>query len=229
MTFSRIGRTRTQFVGNLDQRGRNVSLGGAFRERHYPVANSAARSFEVVNRLRVPIGVRVRRGRRTAMGKREPSHLIPISPDNAASKDWVILLEAGTIVGPSPHRLRVASATQEKKIVKKYNLFLRSRHFLDVEGYDPRIHAVYFCPQLFKYDADKTLVPLQGEEMGRLIAQALTGGVKARRPWYEPSEKLPDQPVVNTPNDQFETLVVEMPEAQNATGKKPITLVEKQA
>ena len=160
--------------------------------------------------------------------EREPSHLIPVSPDNAASKDWVILLEASTIVGPSPDKLRVARSTQEKKIVKRYNLFLRAKHFLDVEGYDPRIHAVYFCPQLYKYDPDKKLVPLQGEEMGRLIAQALAGGVKARRPWYEPSEKLPDQPVVNTPNDQFETLVVEMPEARNATGKK-MTVVEKQA
>jgi hypothetical protein len=160
--------------------------------------------------------------------KRKPSHLIPVSPDNAASKDWVILLEAGTIVGPSPDKLRVARSTQEKKIVKRYNLFLRAKHFLDVEGYDPRIHAVYFCPQLYKYDPDKKLVPLQGEEMGRLIAQALAGGVKARRPWYEPSEKLPDQSVVNTPNDQFETLVVEMPEARNATSKK-MTVVEKQA
>ena len=146
--------------------------------------------------------------------KREPSHLIPVSPDNAASKDWVILLEAGTIVGPSPERLRVARSTQEKKIVKRYNLFLRARHFLYVEGYDPRIHAVYFCPQLYKYDPDKKLVPLQGEEMGGMIAHALAGGVKPRRPWYLPSEKLPDQPVVNTPNDQFETLVVEMPEAK---------------
>ena len=41
--------------------------------------------------------------RRTA-----PSHLIPVHPDNAIKKDWVILLEAGTIVGPSPERLRVA-------------------------------------------------------------------------------------------------------------------------
>ena len=157
--------------------------------------------------------------------KREPSHLIPVSPDNAASKDWVILLEAGTIVGPSPERLRVARSAQEKKIVKRYNPFLRAKHFLDVEGYDPRIHAVYFCPQLYKYDPEKKLVPLQGEEMGRLIAHALAGGVKPRRPWYEPSEMLPDQPVVNAPNDQFETLVVEMPEAQNATAKKHIAVV----
>src|SRR6516165_1095877 len=157
--------------------------------------------------------------------KREPSHLIPVSPDNAASKDWVILLEAGTIVGPSPERLRVARSAQEKKIVKRYNPFLRAKHFLDVEGYDPRIHAVFFCPQLYKYDPEKKLVPLQGEEMGRLIAHALAGGVKPRRPWYEPSEMLPDQPVVNAPNDQFETLVVEMPEAQNATAKKHIAVV----
>ena len=160
--------------------------------------------------------------------KREQRHLIPVSPDNAASKDWVILLEAGTIVGPSPERLRVARSTQEKKIVKRYSLFLRARHFLDVEGYDPRIHAVYFCPQLYKYDPDKKLVPLQGEEIGRLIAQALASGVKERRPWYEPWEKLPDQPIINAPKDEFETLVVEMPSARDATGKKPLAVVENQ-
>ena len=59
-----------------------------------------------------------------------------------------------------------------------------------------------------------------------MIAQALASGVKARRPWYEPSEKLPDQPVINTPKDQFETLVVEMPDARNATDKKLLAVVE---
>jgi hypothetical protein len=155
--------------------------------------------------------------------KRASRHLIPVSPDNAASNDWVILLEAGTIVGPSPDRLRVAKSTLEKKIVKRCNLFLRATHFLDVEGYDPRIHAVYFCPQLYKYDPDKELVPLQGEEIGKLIAQTLAGGVNARKPWYEPSEKLPDQPVVNAPKDQFDTLVVDMPSARDAS----ISVLEK--
>ena len=60
-------------------------------------------------------------------GKRAPSHLIPVSRDNAASNDWVVLLEAGTIVGPSPDRLRVAKSTLEKKIVKRYNFFLERR------------------------------------------------------------------------------------------------------
>jgi hypothetical protein len=32
--------------------------------------------------------------------RKVPSHLIRIHPDNATSKDWVILLEAGTIIGP---------------------------------------------------------------------------------------------------------------------------------
>jgi len=158
--------------------------------------------------------------------RRAPTHLIPVTPDNATSKDWVILLEAGTIVGPSPDKLRVARATLEKKIVKRYDLLFRAKHFLDVEGYDPRIHAVYFCPQLYKYDPDKKLIPLQGEEIGRLIAQALASGVKERRPWYEPSEKLPDQPIINTPKDEFETLVVEMPSTRNATGKKPLAVAE---
>jgi hypothetical protein len=105
---------------------------------------------------------------------------------------------------------------------------LKAKQFLDVEGYDPRIHAVYFCPQLYKYDPDKKLVPLQGEEIGRLIAQALASGVKERRPWYEPSEKLPDQPIINAAKDEFETLVVEMPSARDATGKKPLAVVENQ-
>ena len=159
-------------------------------------------------------------------GRKGPTHLIPVSPDNAASKDWVILLEAGTIVGPSPDKLRVAKSTLEKKIVKRYDLLLRAKHFLNVEGYDPRIHAVYFCPQLYKYDADKALVPLEGEEIGKLIAQALAGGVRPRRPWYEPSEKLPDQPIINTPKEDFETLVVEMPTARTATGKKLLVAAE---
>jgi hypothetical protein len=90
----------------------------------------------------------------------------------------------------------------------------------------PRIHAVYFCPQLYKYDPDKKLVPLQGEEIGRLIAQALASGVKERRPWYEPSEKLPDQPIINAPKEEFGSLVVEMPSARDATGKKPLAVVE---
>src|SRR5689334_22663582 len=160
--------------------------------------------------------------------RKASTHLIPVSPDNALSNDWVILLEAGTIVGQSPDKLRVARSTLEKKIAKRYNLLLRAKHFLSVEGYDPRIHAVYFCPQLYKYDPDKKLVPLQGEEIGRLIEQALASGVKERRPWYEPSEKLPDQPIINAPQDEFETLVVDMPSVRDTTGKKPIALVENQ-
>ncbi|HKA81659.1 MAG TPA: hypothetical protein VKD43_16590 [Xanthobacteraceae bacterium] len=149
--------------------------------------------------------------------RKAPNHLIPVHRDNANKKDWVILLEAGTIVGPSPERLRVARATLERRIVKKYNVLMQAAHFLVVEGYDPRIHAVYFCPQLFRYDPDKKLVPLQGEEIGRLIAQALEGGVNERRPWYEPSEKMPTQPVLNTPmQTEYDTVVVEMPNARGS-------------
>ena len=149
--------------------------------------------------------------------RKVPRHLIPIHPDNATSKDWVILLEAGTIIGPSPERLRVARATQERKIAKKYNVWLRAEHFLVVEGYDPRIHAVYFCPQLYKYDSEKKLVPLQGDEIGRLIAKALEGGIVDRRPWYEAAEKLPDQPIISIPLEaDYDSLVVEMP-ARNSS------------
>src|SRR5579862_4354556 len=145
------------------------------------------------------------------------SHAIPIHRDNLANNDWVVVLEAGTIVGPSPERLRVARATQERKVIKKYDIFLRAAHFLVVEGYNPRIHAVYFCPQLYRYDSEKKLVPLLGEEIGRLIAQAVEGGVTARRSWYDPAEKLPGQPVITTPVlAEFDTVVVELPAARSA-------------
>src|SRR5918992_2880870 len=108
-------------------------------------------------------------------GRRPASHFVPIHPDNARKKDWIILLEAGTIVGKPRDKLRVAQTTTERKVVKRYSLFGKTRHFLVVDGYDPRIHALYFCPQLYKYDPDKKLVPLQGEEIGRLIAQSLEG------------------------------------------------------
>ena len=114
--------------------------------------------------------------------RKVPLHLVRVHPDNVRSKDWLILLEAGTIVGPSPERLRVARATLEKKLVKRYNLLFRAKHFLDVEGYDPRIHAVFFCPQLYKYDSDKKLVPLQGEEIGRLVAHSHENGINERQP-----------------------------------------------
>jgi len=78
---------------------------------------------------------------------------------------------------------------------------------------------MYFCPQLYRYDADKRLVPLQGEEIGRLIAQSLEGGVVGRRPWYEPSEKLPTQPIINTPaQTEYDTVVVELPTARSSAG-----------
>ena len=66
--------------------------------------------------------------------RKVPRHYIPIHPDNIASTDWIILLEAGTIVGPSAEKLRVATATLERKIVKKYNAFLRKQHFLVLDG-----------------------------------------------------------------------------------------------
>jgi hypothetical protein len=149
--------------------------------------------------------------------RKVPSHLIPVHRDNARNKDWVILLEAGTIIGPSPERLRVARSTLEQKIIKKYNILLEAKHFLVVEGFDPRIHAVFFCPQLYKYDSEKKLVPLQGDEIGRLIANALEGGITERRPWYEPSEKLPERPIIDAPMEtEFDTLVADIPNARNS-------------
>ena len=144
--------------------------------------------------------------------RKVPIHYIPVHQDNIKNKDWIILLEAGTIVGPSAEKLRVALATLEKKIATKYNIFLRRKHFLVLEGYDPRIHALYYCPQLYKYDGEKRLVPLEGEEIGRLVAKAVQNGVVEKRPWYPPSEMLPRKPVVDGKMDiDFDSMVVDAP------------------
>jgi len=149
------------------------------------------------------------------------NNLIPIHPNNATSKDWLVLLEAGTIVGPSPRRLRVARATRDRKVVIKRNLFLQPEYYLEVDGFDPRIHTVFFCPQLYKYDADQKLVPLYDEEIGLLIAHALESGIKDRRPWYRPQENPPVEPVVAAPPDSdYETLVVEMPPKRPAIASR---------
>jgi hypothetical protein len=154
--------------------------------------------------------------------RKVPRHFIRIHPDNIASKDWIILLEAGTIVGPSPEKLRVAAATQERKIVKKYNVFLRKQNFLVLDGFDPRIHTLYFCPQLYQLDTDKKFVPLEGEEIGKLVAHSVREGVVDKRPWYGPSEGSPGKAIVaNNVKDHFESLTVSVPKDLGRSASPP--------
>ena len=144
-----------------------------------------------------------------ALKRRVPRHYVPIHPDNISSSDWIVLLEAGTIVGSS-EKLRVAMATTERKITTKYNILLRKTHYLVIDGYDPRIHALYFCPQLYRLDSDRKPVALSGEEIGSLLAQSVRDGVVHKQPWYAPSQTLPRDPVIMAGDKaSFDTLVVE--------------------
>ena len=80
---------------------------------------------------------------------------------------------------------------------------------------------MYFCPQLYAYDPDKMLVPLSGDEIGRLIGRALEGAIRQRRPWYQPSEPLPDEPIIDAPmQSEFDTLVVDTPVMREATNSR---------
>jgi hypothetical protein len=69
--------------------------------------------------------------------------------------------------------------------------------------------------------APKATQLLRAREMTRwarngLIAHAVEGGITERRPWYDPSEKLPDRPIIDAEmNVEFETLIVDIPSAQN--------------
>jgi hypothetical protein len=148
----------------------------------------------------------------------KPRHMIPINMENAASKDWIILLEANTIVGVSSERFRVARATQERRIVKRLQGF-RVQLFLVIPEYDPRIHVLFFCPQLYKHDHDARLVPMRGDEIGDYIARALQEKAAIRRPWYKPTDALPERPLVTeTMLDEFDTLVIEPPPRPALTG-----------
>jgi hypothetical protein len=143
-----------------------------------------------------------------------PEDLVPLHPDNVRKKDWIVLLEGSTIVGSPRDKLRVALTTLERKIVKKYRFSRKAQHFIVVEGYDPRIHVLYFCPQLYRYDDDK-LVPLGGDDIGRLIARATEGGAQDRQPWYEPLDKLPAEPIISAGmQTEFDSVVVDIPRAR---------------
>jgi hypothetical protein len=161
--------------------------------------------------------------------KRKPKgNLVPINADNAKTRDWLVLLEASTIVGQQRGKLRVALVTQERKLVKKRSLFRKAEHYLVVDGYDPRIHALYFCPQLYKNE-DGTLVPLSGEEIGRLMAQALEGGAIGKRPWYEPAEGVPEETIIkHTSEMEFDSLVVDVPPGPKAPALRAVPASDKE-
>ena len=154
-------------------------------------------------------------------------NLVPIHPDNVKTKDWVVLLEAATIVGHARDKLRVALTTQERNLVKKRHLFRKPEYFLVVDGYDPRIHALYFCPQLYKNE-DGELLPLSGQEIGQLMSRALEGGAIEKSPWYEPSDSLPEQPIITTSTQmEFDSLVVDSvsPKPNKPAAPRPLVVV----
>jgi hypothetical protein len=154
--------------------------------------------------------------------KKHRGSLVPINADNARTRDWLVLLEASTIVGPQRGKLRVALTTQERKLVKKLRLFRKTEQFLVVDGYDPRIHALYFCPQLYKND-EGALIPLSGDEIGQLMAQALEAGAIEKRPWYEPSDSVPEEPVIkHTGEMEFDSLVVDTPVSPKAPALRAV-------
>jgi hypothetical protein len=141
--------------------------------------------------------------------RRNPYRLVPIHPSNAVNNHWAVLLEASTIIGTRAKKLRVASATQRKEVVRRFTLNHR-KTFLVVEEYNPRIHILLFCPQLYQYDQAGRLSPLDGEEIGRFIAEALEQKAPPKCPWYNPLHATPVDAVLNEQMpSEYDTLVIE--------------------
>jgi hypothetical protein len=108
-------------------------------------------------------------------------------------------------------------------------LFGKAEHFLVVDGYDPRIHALYFCPQLYKNE-DDSLVPLSGEEIGQLMAQALEKGAIEKAPWYAPSDGAPKEPIIKASAEmEFDSLVVDAhgPKTNKPTALRAVAVADK--
>jgi hypothetical protein len=141
--------------------------------------------------------------------RRNPYRLVPIHSSYAVNNDWAILLEASTIIGTRVKKLRVASVTQQKKVVQRFTLY-RRKTFLVVEEYNPRIHILLFCPQLYQYDQAGRLSPLEGEEIGRFIAEALEQKAPLKCPWYNPRRATPVEAVLGEQMlSEYDTLVIE--------------------
>src|SRR5262249_8820745 len=66
--------------------------------------------------------------------KKTSKKLVPPHPAKIKNNKCVVFLETG----PTPPRTLVGSWIQEKKIVKKNDMFLRTKYFILVEGYNPR-------------------------------------------------------------------------------------------
>lgn len=98
--------------------------------------------------------------------------------------------------------------------MKKRRLFRKPEYFVVLDSYDPRIHALYFCPQLYKHE-DGSLVPLTGPEISRLMTKALEGGAIEKEPWYAPVDGLPADPVIKVSSKmEFDSLTVDPPGAK---------------
>jgi hypothetical protein len=59
-------------------------------------------------------------------------------------------------------------------------------------------------------DSDNKPVALDGEEIGKLLAQSVRDGVVEKQLWYEPSETLLREPIISaTMKTNFDSLIVE--------------------
>jgi hypothetical protein len=56
---------------------------------------------------------------------------------------------------------------------------------------------------------------LSGQEIGQLMAQALEGGAVEKTAWYEPTDSMPKEPIIESaPELEFDSLVVDAPSAR---------------
>jgi hypothetical protein len=69
------------------------------------------------------------------------------------------------------------------------------------------------------------LFPLSGEEIGRLMAQALEGGAIEKRPWYQPADGVPEETIIK---HKFDSLVVDVPPGPKASALRAVPTSDKE-
>ena len=79
---------------------------------------------------------------------RPQGNLVPVNADNANTRDWLVLLEASTIVGHERGKLRVALVTQERKFVKNVGCFAKRNISSSSTDSSSNTRAVFLSPTL---------------------------------------------------------------------------------
>lgn len=150
-----------------------------------------------------------------------PAHLVLVHPDNVKSKEGVIFAgkpAPSLVPRPKgfalPARRSKGNWSEDIAISLKRSIFKRRISWTSTD----MIHKFTRCslPSTLQIWFRQKAGAFTEREDRQLDCSRSRERNQERQPWYGPSEKLPDQPLIDAPmNTEFDTLVVNIPSARN--------------